>query len=288
LSPEWRVELTDHSLEAPTDRPSPPSATAAVLVRKWWILAIGGIVGGLLGLLLGGLRQPIYQAASVLAVNVDYGRTKPLELVVEDRALDRVWALVLSDAVLEATRTRLVESVGEAPDWATLADLRQHIRLDNRLSRWELFGISSTPAHAAAIANAWADVSYQTLVDAQSHAWQAITLQGEAFLVACAQTIPGQAAQVLWECVASQPGVRPEDVAALRAEIDASHGILPILTFERIQAATEPDDPTLWGRGGLVLSGALTGMLVALAILAIAVSRGWGSGGTPSASPQNG
>lgn len=235
------------------------------LAQRWPILLAAFLAGCLAGLLFSLVTPPIYQSTAAIAINIDYGRTQPLELIVEDRALDRVWQLLVSDETLLLTLERLQSSEGADEAWESLSALRSHVRLEQRLSRWELHGIHRDPRSAAAIANAWAATSLEQLQQAQMHAWNAVQLQGAPFLVQCFALYPaGVAPDALWECVASGPELTSEAVDVLRAEVEASHGILPNLAYELTESAAVPEKPVLWSRGLLVLAGGIAGLAAAM------------------------
>ncbi|NIM95450.1 MAG: hypothetical protein GTO18_17270 [Anaerolineales bacterium] len=231
------------------------------LKRWYWPVGLG-ILGALVAFIFSLIVPPRYESAAILAVNIDYGRTEPLELVVEDRALDRVWALVTSDETLEEVTERLVEVYGESEDWGSVDALRKHIRLDGRLSRWELYGIHQNPELAASIANTWLEVTLSRLDEAMEHAWKAVAIQGAKFDVTCVNLLYGQPAEAQWNCIATGPDTPPEAIEELKAEIIASKGILPILSYEPIQQAVYPTQPVLWPRGLLIVAGALAGFIV--------------------------
>ncbi len=227
-------------------------------------MVVGTALGSLFGLLFSIAFPAQYQATASLAVNIDYGLAAPLELIVEDRALDRVYQLITSDATLGAVIEELESSQGQAEAWASLPALRQQVRLDQRLARWDLIGFSDDPVTAAAIANSWADIALARLEEAREHSRTAAQMQGTPYLVECIGLLaPATTKKTLWQCVASGPEIDPSTVEALDREIEAGHGILPNLSFELVQSAQPPSGPALWGRGALVLAGGLLGLLVA-------------------------
>ena len=242
------------------------SSAWRAIASRWPLLILGFAMGSVLGLLFSVAFPARYQATAALAVNIDYGQSTPLELVVEDRALNRVYQLLISDSVLEAVSAELNSSVGEAPEWENAHSLRRQIRLDQRLARWELVGFSESPESAATIANTWSSVALDRMTKAQDHAWRVLELQALPYLVDCFAVLPEPSTEdVVWQCVSSGPKIEPMQVDELRREIEASHGILPNISFELIESATPPEDPVLWSRGALVLAGGLLGLMAAAA-----------------------
>ncbi len=244
-----------------SDEIQPMEALSRLLQRWQWIMlaAVMGAVGGLIFSLL---VPPRYEAVAAFAVSVDYSRTEPLELVVEDRALDRVWQLVQGPDVMESTAARLRAEHGPDAAWASVEALRDHLRLDARLSRWELIGIHRDPQKAAMLANAWYAQALEALGKAWDHAWRAASLQGAAFEVQCVAELQGLDQETLWQCFAGGPQLAPDQLEALKAEVRASRGILPIFQFEGLGEAQVPQRPTLWPRGLLVFSGGMLGLLL--------------------------
>ncbi|MFV2043801.1 MAG: hypothetical protein ACC700_11280 [Anaerolineales bacterium] len=230
--------------------------------NRWLWLVAGFALGSIFGLLFSFAFPAQYQATASLAVNIDYGLAAPLELIVEDRALDRVYQLTTSDATLGAVIEELGSSQGPTAAWASIPALRQQVRLDQRLARWDLIGFSDDPVTAAAIANSWADIALARLEQAREHSRTAAQMQGTPYLVECIGLLPpATSKETLWQCVASGPDIDPDAVEALNREIEAGHGILPNLAFELVQSAQPPSGPALWGRGALVFAGGILGLL---------------------------
>jgi uncharacterized protein involved in exopolysaccharide biosynthesis len=242
-------------------------------VRYWYWALLVGVLGLLIAYLVSTILAPRYEAAAVIAVNVDYGRTERLEEILENRVLDRVWALMISDETYQQTMDRLTSQAGLSEEWQSHEALRDHTRLDARLSRWELIGIDTDPAVAAVIANAWAEVVLARLDEAYEHAWQAQAIQGAKFDVNCVDLLNGKEEEALWECIATGPDISPAVKEQLIQEVIASHGIMPIITYEPIQSAIPPEEPVLWGRGLLIFAGGMAGFIVGIAITMILPPR---------------
>ena len=238
----------DMSLPAETFQLSDPFQR---IIKGWIWPVVFGVIGVIAGLGFSLLIPARYEAASSFAVSVIYGVTENLELVVEDRVLDRVWQLAISDETMRQTKELLQASSGAKQAWGTIDSLRQHTRLDARLSRWELIGIHPDPSIAVEIANAWRTVTLGRLDLAYEHAWNAYSIQGVAFDVECVKLLTEESSLNLWTCVNSV----------------ASQGLLPILEYEPVQLATSPDSPVLWPRGLLTFFGGSLGFIIGLSLL---------------------
>ena len=51
-------------------------------------------------------------------------------------------------------------------------------------------------------------------------------------------------------------------IQALQEEASLSRGILPAMSFSLLEQAYAPATPVIWGRGSLILAGALIGLLL--------------------------
>ena len=241
---------------------------------RWHWLLLGVLLGAALAWIFSLLRPPVYRAHATLAISNDYSVTGPLDLVVEDRALDRVYQLLLADDTLAMVIEDLQRLQPANPTWQDLHSLRQRLSLEQRLAGWELMATDRDPGTAARIANAWAAAAVGQLEGAQEHAWKVVELRGAPILVECFRLLPQPAPELrYWECVSDAPEFTPEQQARLRAEVVASRGILPSLTFAWVAQAEPPDDPVVWDRGLLVLAGATIGLVVGVWISATALRR---------------
>jgi len=253
------------------------------LIRRWTWIVVAGLAGALLALAAATLVPPVYESYAELGVSLDYGRTPPLDLIVEDRVLGRVSSYLLSSEVLGAVRQDLMDRQGNQAEWTDLAALRRHVRLDAVLAQWRLTGISRDPQRAADIANAWAAESLKALEAASAHAWQALNLQRAPVTVACAEVSTGNSLDFFWQCLAVGGGLQPEEVVALQRHVQLSHGILPIVSYAPLSQARPPERPVLWRRSTLVASGTLAGLLVGVLVAGLtAPSRGRGSDERPA------
>ena len=238
-------------------------------LRRWiWVVFFGGI-GALVGFLISIMIPAKFEAAASILINLDYVRTVEQELVVEDRVLDRAWHLINSDETYLRILEQLVASEGDFSAWESVEALRESTRFDARLSRWEFIGIHTDPEIAVVIADTWQEVALNRLDEAMEHAWKAQSLQGISFDVACVGMVNVEEWDDVLTCVTIGAEVSPETIAEVRKEMDASHGLLPAITYEPFQNATLPEDPILWPRGLLVFSGGMIGFILGSLIFVI-------------------
>lgn len=233
------------------------------LLSDWPFLVVAGMLGGVVGLAASLLLKPVYQSEAVLGVNINYGITESLELVVEDRVLGRVAAVVEGDATLTGLLAELPEDLPQRRGWAQPADIRPHLRLDRRLGEWALVGIDEDSATAAQLAQAWASAAIGQLDEAMQHAWRAAALMSTPFDVKC-EPVPAGGVTT-WNCVVTEAELDPEALAGeLESEAALSRGIPPVVSYELLRSAQLPTSPVIWGRGPLILAGAAIGLVLAL------------------------
>lgn len=236
--------------------------------QYWWVILLCAVIGAVGGYIWSRLNPPLYEASAILEVGVDYGRTEPMDAVVQQHALDRVRSLLLSDETLEGALI-LLEGGTEAPISAEdLDDLRSKIRLTERGSSWGLYVIDTIPAKSSELANAWAESAQAQLESAIYHAWRVQELQDVFFQVGCTLTaVEGEDSPTAkWVCVETQPEIDPDKLAQdIQAEANLSKGILPSFSFGVSQEARVPETPVVRGRGTLILAGAIVGGCLGLA-----------------------
>jgi uncharacterized protein involved in exopolysaccharide biosynthesis len=233
------------------------------LLHGWRLILGLGLLGTLIGFGFSLLRAPIYEAKAVLGVNIIYGVSEELALVVEDRALSRVATLVLADATLEKTLGEIADNIRETRGWEESADLRASLRLERRLAEWDLVVVDPDPQIAAQVAQSWAEVTLDNFEEAVKHAWNASRLlAGGKFVVDCEEMWEDGEPIDVWQCVAVPNNVVEEHLSEeLQAEIEMSQGVLPNISYELLQSASPPTEPILWHRAGILLSGAIVGMI---------------------------
>jgi hypothetical protein len=250
------------------------------MFRKWPIIALLGFAGAILGFVFSLLRSPVYQAEALIGVNIDYGISESLALVVEDRALSRLDTLVMADSTLEKVLDSLPQGSRDTRQLASPADLRTALRLDKRLATWALSVLDTDPDFAATVAEKWAEITLEAFDEANEHAWNAARLLAGSFVVQCEELIVDGEETDYYECLALPQGVDAEALTAqLETEVTLSRGVLPNISYELLQQPHPPEDPILWHRGWLILAGTMVGVAVG-GLLSLRGSNGKDHGGT--------
>ena len=232
-----------------------------ILQRLRLTLAIG-FIGALAGLVFSLVRVPQYQAHATLGVNINYGITKPLPLVVEDRVLSRIAALITSDSTLARVLADIPEDLRQSRGWSSPLDLHDVVSLERRLAEWWLVTVDKDPEVAAEVSQKWAMVSLEVLDEAVEHAWRAAEILGGSFIVDCELNHEN-----LWDCQAMPIEINAGDLEeTLQTELDQSRGVLPNISYELLRSARPPQNPVIWSRGHLMLAGMIAGLIIGFAI----------------------
>ena len=245
----------------------PLEAARRLLRRSHWPV-MAAVLGAACGLAASLALPPRYEAAATLGVNIQYGVTRPLELVVEDRVLHRVSVVILSDSTLEPVLTALTAEERSRRGWDSPAALRRALRLDRRLAAWSLVAVDEDPALAARVAAAWAEAALAALSEARRSGWEAALLAGGWFEVTCEAVTPsGPAPESAYRCRGLPPPLNPTVIAGdLSEALARSRGVLPTISYELAQAASVPDRPVARGRGLLAAAGGTLGFLLGAAL----------------------
>lgn len=241
------------------------------VVRFWWVIVLGIVAGGMLGLSLVGFRAPVYEASASLLVAIDRHRSSIRDDITIYQADDRIRALILSDQTLMHAIETLDDISGKKP-FQSPGQFREAIKIAQGPASISLYVYSSNPETAAAAVNAWAYASLEELEQAYLHAVRSAELQGVLYEAHCSLQEVGENEdmRVLWVCTSGDSDLQSEDIPeALLAQVQASRGILPFYSFSLGKIAEPPSNPVLWNRSGLIIAGIGFGTVIALAVTVV-------------------
>ena len=232
------------------------------VVKRWtWVVA-AGLAAGLLGLLASLFRPPLYEASAVLGIGIDRNRADVPDDITVRQAFDRVRGLLLADDTLEKAILLGAEGEQAAALPETGTELRRRIRLAEEPEGWELIVVSRNGAEAERTAQAWAEVSLSGLESASLHAIRAAEWQNVLYEASCSLA-PSASGQARWRCKSAPREGDPEALPpSILAEVEASRGVLPALTYSLLRGSTGTSHPVVWGRGTLILGAAIVGLVV--------------------------
>jgi hypothetical protein len=246
------------------------------LFRRWPLIALGVLFGGLLGLLSSRLLPPVYEARAEIYINLDSALWAqenhvgdPSEVAVSNSMMpisDLFYAdETLRDLVAAAREENIPIDQGTVLGTFTI----QRINMT-----WLMTVHADDPQKAARLADLWVQAALPIHQEAHEHALAAyaLTLERDA-LAACFEgsslttgnTCAGTALTSLMEF---EPTLGELD-ARILAEYGQSMGLDPALTIGPGAPASVPPEPVRFQRTWLGLAGAMIGL-----ILGIAASQG--------------
>lgn len=244
-----------------------PIDTLERAIRSWWLVVLFVLLGGLAGWAVFRARSPVYEARIVYNFSIDFTRTGVLTDTEEDQALEAVIDVLASNRVLEEVSAgAAAQGIATDPGALRAASSRERTAFT-----WMIRVQNTDPVAAATLANLWGERGAAALSEASGHAITVGLLQRrldqmEGCLQSIASTEPVQATCNLQSLPDLQAQIA-ETGAALRAEQEASLGMMPGLEYNWTEKATVPTRPVLYGQGTLILAGAIIGLALAVAVI---------------------
>jgi hypothetical protein len=231
------------------------------LAAGWlWILA-GAMVGGCLGLVASTLRPPLYEASAVVGIGIDRNRADVPDDITVRQAFDRVRGLLLADDTLAEAISLGVGRGGPTATIESARSFRERIRLSERPDGWVLAVLGTDPDETERMARAWAEVAVRRLQTASYHAVRAAEWQGMLMGELSADCADSPSDQLDGLPIGAAGEIRfPAGLDPVRSR--SSRGILPALTYSLLRGSSGTASPVIWGRGSLVLGGAIVGLVI--------------------------
>lgn len=247
-----------------------------IILRKWWIIVVLTVGGGLVGVVFNYLQPPVYEAKARLVVNIDVLKYQ-LTSREENRIMDAVVAIANSPEVQESVVVTARSSFGYS---LTIADFRQKATLERAWQVLEMRVRDGDPMLATTLVNLWAEAAYQRLTQAQEHAVAAGQIQRQidgwlACLPGYITPTPEPLQQPLSFILAWNEKCKnysPEDIEVAISRLSNeltlqrrnSLGLVPFLEFAYPEKASTPDKPVLYDRGTVILGGTVIGLLLSI------------------------
>ena len=244
-----------------------PSELIKTIARKWWVLVLAMILGGLAGMLITRAHKPVYQSQAVLTTAVNYAYTGNLSDVVLDHLIMTVGEVIDSTAVRES----VVENFASEGVAESASEIGNNLNLIRKGNSWLLTVRASDPLMAQQIALLWGNEALDSLITLRETATDAFHYQVARF--------------ALEDCLSRIVVVDPVSSGCSSAEMDElrlflttadQQGssltyrksiLLSNLSFELTKEPEVSTSPVLFRQNLNVLAGALIGLVISLGVL---------------------
>jgi len=238
----------------------------------WIILFVSISLGGLIGFLTGYFLKPIYEAQAKLTANVDIKENRPIvtELMVDMQIL-HVGELLFHPDIIQP----LLDAEAALGNPLTIESLYEIAAIERQGMNTLIKVRSNDPVLAARIANNWGNSAFERLEQAKPHAIRATEArQRIAMLNYCFPTTPndfpwyGPSPDTVQFCEGltfdEADSYLKEANLILLEEDTKTLGLSDSLNLSAFTPSSIPTKPIQYGRGTLVFSGALIGLVLGL------------------------
>ncbi len=235
-----------------------------ILFENWWVLLLGGIIGGLIATFSSMfLIKPVYVAEANLSVLINFKEVGNLSQYEQDQMIGNVISLFSTVDVISETISNIDNSSISESEFMDSCFIERHV---NSI----LFRCKSNKPNVATIwANNWALVSHGLLSEAYSHAlkYESMKKQQIAF-ESCIQRsyfvfpTPAECLKIISHKLTFE-GLE----TSINQELLLSKNIFPGIKFSDVIPAEVPSKATRYQTNSLVLSGAVFGFILSFFFL---------------------
>ena len=146
-----------------------PRDVLVTALRRWWVIALAVLVGGLAGLGLHALRPTVFEARFEVLLGLDQVGSGELERFEEDAALDAAGLILGGPETLQ----QVAEAARQAGIEVQPEDLAQMATLERRRTAWMVRLRGPDPQRLEALASVWLQTGFSALEEAYVHARRA-------------------------------------------------------------------------------------------------------------------
>jgi len=248
-----------------SDREFTPREAMERVLAHWWIVLIMAVIGGVAGWIFHFFQSPVYEASAGITVNTLFRETD-LSQYELDLAFGAAGTVIRSAQVFDKfsaeAQARGLSSTEISWVWDNSS--REAVK-----AMWVMNVRYHDPEMAAELANLWAGIAEQALLEDIQHALRADQLQEQiSSLQSC---LPAATPAPLLTPEACESYSLDELQAKVQAwsselanEQNLSQGVLSGTSIALTRFATVSETPVLYGRGSLVFAGACIGFVISL------------------------
>lgn len=243
--------------------------------RRWLIIVLAVLLGGITGRVLSSFLLPIYEARAEIYLHIDSswaaGHQQIHEFSVPEIYLSSltrpIWGLFYSSDVI----SQVIQSAEEQGISLAQEEFFRRFWIEYLYNVWFLRVRSTSPQEAIYLANLWQEIGLQAYRQAYWHALQAAFLEQKRQLVT--RCLDGRTLPEANLCAGTQFSTLEQmgvflDNLSLQIEQERlqARGVEPALILEPGQPATISSQHIAYTTGLWMLGGALIGFLVGLGI----------------------
>lgn len=143
------------------------------LLRRWWLILVIAVVGGLIGLGVSVVMPPLYQAEAIFSASIDFTEIN-YENLVGEYGDPLVFTQYEEDLAMQVVQRVLVNTWDEAYEYAltldpdlTTAAFKKNYQVQRYNALWYLWYRHEDPEIAQAVVNYWTEEALVRLAEAQ-------------------------------------------------------------------------------------------------------------------------
>lgn len=232
------------------------------MLRYWFYLPIGMLLGGIVGLILNGFIPPVYEAKAKFVVTIDYTRTGYLSDIQEDQAMRGIGSLINADFILQKT----IDEAESVYADVSFSEMKKQSRLERGEFEWYIRIRDKDAQRAATLVNLWAEKADGVLKEALFHAFNAERLfQVLDSLELCLQRVTIGVGTIA-SCTFNNINQLLLDIQTIGEkayqEKEASRGLMPALAVNLVEESQVPVQPVVFAKNAFVLAGAFLGLIL--------------------------
>ncbi len=236
----------------------------AKIFHNWWLLLVGGIIGGIIAYLTSIIFfPPIFVAEAELSVSINFKEVGHLSQYEQDQMIGNIISLFQMNEVINETITNISDKNLDVSTFKKSCFTERQV---NSI----LFRCQSTdPTVGTRWANQWAMVSHEIFSEAYFHALKYESLMREQLSYeSCIQQ-----SYFIFPTPAECLDILPDNLSfdnlnqMLQQELLLSKNIFPGIRFSDVISAEIPQKASRYQTNNLVLSGAIFGLLVSFIFL---------------------